>query len=144
MARPTSYKKEYCKIAKDLCLLGHSDRQIAAELRVAESTLNIWKKQFPEFSESLAAGKIKPDIEVAKGLYKRAKGYKYRETTIEDGKKKTVIKEMPGDVNAQKFWLTNRQKENWRDKQSIGVEFEQMTDAQIDEIFNRLIKINAQ
>lgn len=144
MARPTKFKKEYCKIVKDLALLGKTDRQIAAEFRISEATLNVWKKQFPEFLEAMRSKKDKADVKVIGSLFKRAVGYKYKETTIEGGKIKIVTKEVPGDVTAQTFWLRNRQKENWRDRQQIGVEFENMTEQQLDDIINRLIKANEQ
>ncbi len=53
---------------------------------------------------------------VEASLYKRALGYKNRETTyVEDKPVKVVEKEFAPDVLACIFWLKNRDPERWRD-----------------------------
>ena len=159
--RPTKYNANFNKQVKKLCLLGATDMQIADFLEIDHATLNRWKTKYPGFCDSLKGGKILPDIKVAQSLYKRAIGYRYKEVTFEkiEGKlnleitpmqtitqdaykKKVIIKEVAPDVTAQIFWLKNRQKEIWRDRQSI--EFENMSEQQMDEIFKKLIQHNEQ
>ncbi len=109
---------------------GLTDEQIAKNLNINIATLYRYKNQFCEFCEALKKGKEVSDIEVENALFKRAIGYKYKEVIKEvkeiDGKKSTyvkeVIKEMPGDVGAQIFWLKNRKSSKWKDKQDIDIE----------------------
>lgn len=109
---------------------GLTDEQIAKNLGIAVSTLNEYKKRYPEFMESLKTGKEVIDFEVENALLKRALGYKYEEVTKErvlnkeTGKykfqvTKTVTKELAGDTTAQIFWLKNRKPNEWRDKKDI-------------------------
>lgn len=134
---PTKYKKEYNDQAYKLCLLGATDIELADFFDIVESTLNLWKQEYPEFSESVKRGKIIADAEVAKSFHKRAVGYQYDEVTYEklvekvDGveeegdmklevfKKKIVTKELPPDAGAALNWLKNRQKDKWRDKTEV-------------------------
>ena len=73
--RPTSYKEEYAEQAYKYCLLGATDSQLATFLEVAESTINNWKKDHPEFLESVRRGKTLADVNVAEAYYKRATGF---------------------------------------------------------------------
>ncbi len=125
---------------------GLTDKQIATNLGVAESTLNEYKKKYPEFSESLKKGKEVVDYEVENALLKRALGYKYDEVTIEefeDGsvKTKTVTKEVIPDTTAQIFWLKNRKPDKWRDKQSIEADISNNTNPFTDLTTEELKKL---
>lgn len=147
--RPTEYKTEYCVQVEKLCKLGATDKEIADFFEVVESTINLWKLEHPEFSESIKKGKIIADAEVAHSLHKRAIGYQYDEVTyekigpgddkVEVGeqgmesvkqdlyKKKVVTKEVPPDVAAQNIWLKNRRgrvdksAQRWADKIETGL-----------------------
>ena len=81
--RPTDYLPEYCTQVKKLCLLGATDKEIADFFEVTETTINNWKIDHPEFFESIKAGKITADSEVAGSLFKRAMGFEYDEVTFE-------------------------------------------------------------
>jgi hypothetical protein len=146
--RPTEYKDEYCEQVEKLCKLGATDAEIADFFEIVESTLNLWKIEHPEFSESIKKGKIIADAEVAHSLHKRAIGYQYDEVTYEkigpgddkvevgemgmesvkqdQYKKKVVTKEVPPDVAAQNVWLKNRRgrvnkgAQRWADKVETG------------------------
>lgn len=118
--RPSDYKIEYAEQAYKLCLLGATDKEMADFFDTSEQTLNAWKKQFPEFLESLKAGKYEADAMVAKRLFQRATGYEHPEDKIfnDDGVPLVVptIKHYPPDTVAAIFWLKNRQRDKWRDK----------------------------
>ena len=120
MARPTKYKAEYCELATNYCLLGATDSQLAEFFEVSESTINEWKKEHPEFSESIKKGKEVADSEVANSLFQRAKGYSHPEDKIFNDSGKPLIvattKHYPPDATSAIFWLKNRRKEEWRDK----------------------------
>lgn len=118
--RPTSYKPEYAQQAFKLCLLGATDAKLADFFGVAEQTINAWKKDNPDFLESLKDGKKQADAQVANSLYQRAIGYSHAEDKIfnHNGVPLVVptIKRYPPDTTAAIFWLKNRDKQNWRDK----------------------------
>lgn len=117
---PTKYREEYNEQAYKLCLLGHTDEQLATFFEVHEDTINEWKVQYPQFSVSVKKGKVIADSEVAESFYRRCVGYRYDEETTEMGVvTKIVTKEMAPDAGAALNWLKNRQKNTWRDKQEI-------------------------
>lgn len=121
--RPTLFKKEYCQLATNYCLLGATDPQLAVYFDVAESTIHNWKNDHPEFLEAIKAGKEDADANVAKSLYQRALGYSHKDTDIRvlDGKiaKTPITKHYPPDTKAAVFWLNNRQKKLWRESKEI-------------------------
>lgn len=108
---------------------GLTDKQIANnKIGIAENTFCAWKKKYPAILEALKKGKAPVDFKVENALLKRALGYEYVETTIEDRELangrvekyvKTVTKIVLPDTTAQIFWLKNRRPDKWRDKQLI-------------------------
>lgn len=60
MARPTKYQEAYAEQARKLCLLGYTDAELADFFEVSESTINKWKLDYPEFSESIK--KVRPSL----------------------------------------------------------------------------------
>lgn len=121
--RPTKYKEEYNQQAYKLCLLGHTDKELANFFEVEESTINNWKNQYPMFLESLKKGKEIADADVTDSLYKRATGYDAPDVDIKmfEGQiiQTPLIKHYPPDPTAMIFWLKNRQPKKWRDKQEV-------------------------
>jgi len=120
MGRPSKYKPDYAKQAAKLCLLGATDAQLADFFEVAVSTVNLWKVQYPEFSESIKLPKAESDTRVEQSLYMRAMGYEHDEVDIRvvgGGLVQTPIRKFyPPDTTAAIFWLKNRKPEEWRDK----------------------------
>lgn len=124
--RPTAYKGSYAEQAYKYCLLGATDAQLATFFEVAESTINNWKRDHPEFLESVTRGKTVADANVAEAFYKRATGFEK-----EDSEKvfqyqgeivRATTKEyFPPDPGAALNWLKNRQPDKWRDKQNLDV-----------------------
>ena len=126
MARPTKYQKAYAEQARKLCMLGYTDEQLADFFEVSEATINTWKKEHPEFLESVKKGKDLVDAEVVDSLFQRAMGYVAPDTdirVIDNQIVKTQIKKhYPPDTAAAIFWLKNRQKKDWRDKIDHAIE----------------------
>ncbi len=132
----TTFRDEYCDQVRKLGRLVRTltDKDIALFFDKTEQTINSWKKNHPEFLESLKDGKRYSDMEVADKVYQRACGFKYVEQQAikvkevqygDNGKKiseveKVVVVEVnkmtPPDTTACMFWLTNREKEHWRNK----------------------------
>jgi uncharacterized protein (DUF433 family) len=100
---------------------GLTDEQIAHNMGITKSTLYAWKAKYPEFSDALKKGKEVVDIEVENALLKRAIGFEYTETRIEETEREkkiiTTKKFMPPETAAAFIWLKNRKPKQWRDKQ---------------------------
>lgn len=110
--------------ARKLALLGLTDAEIAEFFGVDERTLNNWKTEEPAFFQSLNAGKIQADADVADSLYRRAVGEVViveRREKNSDGSYETIrlSQQIPADPGAAKLWLTNRQGRLWREKSHI-------------------------
>lgn len=115
----------------------YTNAEICKQVDISEETFYTWKKQKPEFSESLKkARKERLKLfasEAEKSLLKKIRGYEIEETkTIyiarkdqrEYGKDKagikqhTVIKKhIQPDTAAIIFALTNQSPKNWKNKQ---------------------------
>ena len=106
--RPPAIKKINLDMIFKLYKLGLTDKQVADIINISVSTLNTYKKKYPDFLESLKKGKEISDNNVVEALYQKATGY--------NG--------LPPDTTACIFWLKNRQPENWRDKQVIDQNYE--------------------
>jgi hypothetical protein len=123
--RPSKYKPEFIKQAKKLVMLGATDKQIADFFGISEVTLNAWKKKYPEFLKSLKQSKKMYDERVVRSLWERATGYSHPDVHISNYQGKItitdIIKHYPPDPTSMIFWLKNRDKENWRDKQDVDV-----------------------
>jgi len=120
--RPTKTKGEVDRaLVAALAFKGYTDREIAELYGVSEQTINNWKKKYPVFFESLKDGKDLADSRVEASLYHRAVGYSHPEVVLTNYKgsvtKTTVLKHYPPDPTSMIFWLKNRKKAEWRDRQ---------------------------
>lgn len=121
--RDSKYHVEFNEQARKLCLLGATDEELANFFAVCVATINNWKAQYPAFLASIREGKIAADAQVADSLFRRATGENIIvEKAIKDGDKYVTVKLsqfVPGEVAAQRLWLLNRRKGQWRDKQDF-------------------------
>lgn len=157
--RPTKYDADFHpKQVLKYALLGLTDKQIAGAFEISESTLNLWKNEHHEFSESIKKGKLEADANVVSTLYKRALGhtqkskipFKVKKIDSETGKLYDTVEIVeteeyfPPDMVATIFWLKNRQPEHWRDKKEVEIEdkrtinTEKLSDSALDELENAL------
>jgi len=133
--------KDKLLLVEAWCRDGLIEDQIAKNLGIGITTLKDYKNRYPSFMAALKRGKEVVDTEVENSLFKRANGYSYIEVTKElkavldeDGIPikddnghtikemqitKAITKEVVPDVTAQIFWLKNRKRLEWRDKQDI-------------------------
>lgn len=132
MARPTKYKPEYANQATIACRLGATDQDLAELFQVSRSTINLWKIEFPEFSDALKAPKETADFRVERSLYQRAIGYSHEEDDIRVVDNQIVItptiKHYPPDTTACIFWLKNRMPEQYRANPDGGDSAESLVD----------------
>ncbi len=141
--RPTKYKKEYAELAYNYCLLGAIDQELSAFFNVDEHTINNWKAQHIEFLQSLKDGKEVANAQVALSLFKRATGYNAPDVDIKVVRGKIVktklVKHYPPDPTSMIYWLNNRQKDKWRNNHHFEIDFDRLSDEQLDKIVNTLI-----
>ena len=125
VGRPTKYKEEYNEQARKLCLLGATDEELASFFEVNEDTIYEWKNTHQKFSDSIKSGKELADATVAESLFKRATGYEHNDIDIKmyEGEiiQTPIVKHYPPDTGAMVFWLKNRQRKNWKDRQDTDI-----------------------
>ena len=107
---------------------GLTDYCIADNLGISYISLIRYKKEFDNLVSVYTRAQVKQVQKVVNSTFKRANGYDYEEKTVEafpikdeNGivtdyelkPTKVITKHVPGDVNAQKFYLINRDPENW-------------------------------
>lgn len=123
VGRPTLFRDEYVERAYKLCLLGATDAELADFFEVCERTINTWKEDYPEFLQSLKAGKASADAAVAESLYKRAVGYSHPDVHVSNYQGEITVtpltKHYPPDTGAAFIWLKNRQPHKWKDKVEV-------------------------
>jgi hypothetical protein len=121
--RPTKYKPEMAEQARLATGRGFTDKDLARLFGVDERTINRWKDDYPEFCQSLQAGKVICDEAVEKSLFQRAMGYTVPDTHISnyqgDVTVTPIVKHYPPDPASMIFWLKNRRPDRWRDKQEV-------------------------
>lgn len=140
----TKYMPHYDREVYELCLLGYIDKEMAEYFEVTEQTINNWKQWYPNFFESMRAGKARADARVAEALHRRAVGYMTTEIKTEyiadpnNPTKEIVIKrtettkEVLPDVTACLRILSLRQPELWRE-QKLEETGEELLPDQIEE-----------
>lgn len=126
---------------------GLTDKDMANNIGIAQSTFNEWKNKYPELKDTLKKNKEVADIIIENALYKKATGYnvllkktfKVKEVIYNDNGKRLKETEklvegydemhIPADTTAQIFWLKNRKPDDWRDKREMAVDanFEDLT-----------------
>lgn len=100
------------------------DEQICQLLGITRQTLDNWKKD-EKFFAAIRRGKKISNERVEKTLFERATGYTHPEEDIRvvrgEIKRTPILRHYPPETAAMTFWLKNRDKEKWRDKQDIDI-----------------------
>lgn len=113
-------REENLAAIKSWARRGLTVEQIAYNMNISKNTLVAWKYKYPEIEEALWMGRETADMIIENALYERAKGITVTETKTTMGTRGvetvTVEKKIPGDVNAQMFWLKNRQLNAWKER----------------------------
>ncbi len=119
------YKKEFVKLAFKFSLLGATLEQLGSFFDVNIGTISTWQNKYPDFGQAIRDGREVADAEVAHSMYKRALGVKVKEQKAHVVEGDIVIteleREIPAEVNAGKYWLTNRNKEKWGSTADVDV-----------------------
>lgn len=119
-------------LLRGMACVGKHESEIADCMGISLSTLQRWKKRYPQISTALAFDKESADYAVMEALHRKAVGYtmpvkktyklKRVEYDPESGKKLLEYEELqtgideahvPADTRAEIFWLQNRCNDEW-------------------------------
>jgi hypothetical protein len=121
------------------CLLGATNAELAKYFGVGPTTIVKWLKDSTSvFAITVKRGRDEADAKVTKSLYQRALGYSHKAVKIFYNSKtgETVeheyIEHYPPSEIAAFFWLKNRQKDKWREKQELETTLNGKVDVSID------------
>jgi hypothetical protein len=153
-------------LAVGLARGGATVEQIAKLMNKARCTVYRWKEEYPEFALALEGGHRGYIQGIVNKLTQRAEGYEaieesveYERQEVEEAnpgdpdhpivrivevpvKRKVTRKQVAPDVNAIMQILTNKDGENWKNKQSVDVEGKMgITDENQRELASELVKI---
>lgn len=116
--------------AWSLALKGATDEEVAEAFGVSKRTILRWKEDHESFAEAFQRGKDVADAKVKKALYQRAIGFEVEdieETVDIDPKtgdvkpvrRRKIKKKIVPDTMAAMYWLNNRTKGEFSQKQEI-------------------------
>ena len=93
-------------------------------MNIGITTLERWKKYYPEFRGALKVSKDVFDDKIERSLAQRAIGYSHpavKAFVTRDGKivEHHYIEHYPPDPTSMIWWLKNRRPDRWRDAQHI-------------------------
>lgn len=121
----STYSEEKRKQILLLTAEGLTDEKIAKVLGISYPTLWSWKKNNPELLNTIKENKELWDQQIVRSLKARALGYSCPEIKVFCNHRgeittKEVIKHYPPDPTSMIFWLSNRQRENWKRNAETG------------------------
>ena len=119
--RPSDYHNEYAEQARKLALSGKDNRELCDFFCVSEATFYAWQKRHPKFLKAVKEGREMAVATGAESVFKRMNGYSHKAVHIAVNKDGLVTevpynKQYPPDMEAAKFFLTNRDPKHWSDK----------------------------
>lgn len=105
----------------DWKISGLSNKQIAVNLGIAETTFYEYMLKYPQFTESIEKGKVRMIAELENSAFKSATGHKVQEKKIEqdaDGSTKVTIVEkyIPPNPAQNIFMLKNLMPNKYKDR----------------------------
>ena len=104
-----------------IAMRGSTDAEMAAIFGIPDDLITKWRAFYPSFELAIQKGRTRADVGVVKALYQNATGFSYEEDAVtKDGDVITVKKFQRPDTVAQKYWLNNRQSDNWGEKHQVG------------------------
>jgi hypothetical protein len=136
------YRSDFPEIAATICGRGGTPADVAAVLGVSVPTIRKWAHEHQAFSNAIDVGGAAANKRVRMALYSRAVGYtNVTEKIIRSGKGKeeviTMTEQLPPDVTAGIFWLTNKLPEEFKRATELTVRkgpanLRQLTDQELD------------
>lgn len=98
-----------------IAMRGATDDEIADTFGVSREMFQRWRKTYPSFEKAIDQGRSKVDADMVYALYRNGTGFTYEEETTagKDGHVVKIKRYARPDTSAIKYWLENRQPENW-------------------------------
>lgn len=111
---------------KAIAMRGLTDSEMAAVFGIKPELIQRWKEFYPDFEKAIEEGRTHADAKVVEALYLKATGYYHPDTKVHwdkhgDAQTLEVMKHYPPSDKAIEMWLTNRQKEHWKNQQHHSV-----------------------
>lgn len=108
---------------------GSTEEETAKAIGISYASWKNYKKAHKEFSGLIVSAKQESDLPVISALYQAAVGgqiVKEHKVVTKNGETEeyTIEKEMAPNIDAAKFWLTNRRPKDFKNKQAAIVEAE--------------------
>ena len=108
------------QIVYSFAALHFTEEEIAEKMGISKATMTNWKKKYPEFLASIEAGKKAVDDTAERSLYSLVTGFEREvQRLTKDGELITVTEYYPPQVRACEFWLMNRRRKDWTNRQEI-------------------------
>jgi len=108
-----------------IAMRGINEDQMSELFDINRRQIGTWKKQYPLFKEALEDGYTDADAAVLSALYQSAVGYTHDEEKLffwdGDVTRAPTVKHYKPDVTAIKLWITNRQRDYWKDRQHTAI-----------------------
>lgn len=108
-----------------IAMRGLDKDQISELFDINRRQLGVWEKQYPTFKKAMEDGYTDADAAVLSALYQSAVGYTHDEEKLffwdGDVTRAPTVKHYKPDVTAIKLWLTNRQRDHWKDRHHTAV-----------------------
>lgn len=126
-----AYRVDFARQAYYLTKGGYTIKDMAEFFCVSPESVEAWIAKRPEFGEAVRQGRSVFNVKIVETLALRATGYDYTEKEesehMDRNGKVTLLtsvkhKHMAPDVGAIIFWLTNRQREFWRNTQKMDID----------------------
>lgn len=126
MGRKSTYNNDILERVKMWARDGLTEKEMCAKIGITEQCFAIWKHKYIELVVALKENKEIVDAKVEQALYKKAMGFEYEETKItvdENGKKRVekIKRFCPPSDTAMIFWLKNRQRTKWRNREEVEI-----------------------
>lgn len=133
MANLSKYNPEYHDDwAWSLAIKGATNEEIAQAFGISTRTFIRWRQKHESLDKAVTEGKDIADSKVEKSLYQRAIGYKVTDTEkivdldLQTGEQKsmrvkTVEKNIVPDTMAIMYWLNNRRRTQWSQRQEVAL-----------------------
>lgn len=103
-----------------MCKMGATDMELARAFDVSFGVIKQWQVKYEQFADACRVGQDYADNKVRRALYLRSVGYEYDAVKILSTKEGIVetpyIEHVPPDIGAIKYWLNNRQPEEWAER----------------------------
>ena len=142
MPRLSNYNSKYHDDwAWSLAIRGATNQEIADAFDISRRTLTRWLDSFQSLKDAVSEGKEIADAKVERSLYMRAIGM---ETTDDEKiveldssgnpkpiKVKTNKKQLPPDTMAIMYWLNNRKRGQWSQRQEVQLEASNDSDTDV-------------